>query len=473
MSPKLEFRLSPPLDDDAPTYAAFSIQLDGKALWPVAGDEQAAVEVFIDDILDHLADFWLPLMLRQTYPIAFDEPPERPTSLAAVSGQRWLKTPEAQVEAEQALVEAFEEAHNLATCFDGQFGLPALWLLRDRDQMMIDTEARLCRVDFHQAIQTLVTLGDTIAARLEAIGPRRKALVDAWRLREQGAGARMLELSAGLSASKAEALLQTRYLSAPKALVDAANDDDEILIAARVAGALPLEDIKRVIKLARAFDAHPAERLDQLGRDTRQHLASNHTRLKPHELGEAAARFVRVASKRDIHTFLDIRALATELEVEVKELGLSFEAILGLAVTGRRHGPGVLLNRRSYRLLYAAAHSREAMLRYTLAHELCHLLLDGGHAFTAVDVLQGRMHPALESRAQSFAGELLLPTRVAASIWENHGRPASATGLDAAIREAVEVCQVTRSVAAWKIEHAANAEETDLHAVLGALARYR
>jgi hypothetical protein len=466
--------LSAELDSDVPTYAALSVWVDGTPVWPVAGDEDATVDIFIDDILDYLADFWLPLTLRQTYPVPLDEPPERPSSLAAVLRARWLRCPESTAEAEQASAAAFEAAHNFATCFDGQFGLPALWLLRERDYFLIDTDERLWRVPFEPAMEALVAFGDLIAGRLQRIASRDwSALVTAWRTRETSTGTHMLQLSAGLSAIKADELLRSGHLTAPKTFFEAANDNDEIRIAARIAGALPTEEIKRVISLARGFKLRPAPLLNNLRTEVRRELESHYVRLKPHELGEAAARLVRSACKIEEAAVLDVRALSASLGVEVKEYKLSLRALMGLAITGERHGPGVLLNRQGHHLAYASAASRESMLRYTLAHELCHLLLDGGHAFTAVDVLKGRMSPALESRAQSFAGELLLPTRTAAAIWEKHTRPVGAEALNAVILECIQVYQVTRSVAAWKIEHAAIAVDVDLHSVLSTLARYR
>src|ERR1019366_3575730 len=61
--------------------------------------------------------------------------------------------------------------------------------------------------------------------------------------------------------------------------------------------------------------------------------------------------------------------------------------------------------------------------RVTLAHELCHLLLDGRHALSAIEVLKARMPAGVEQRAKSFAGEFLLPSHVAAEHWLVADRP--------------------------------------------------
>jgi Zn-dependent peptidase ImmA (M78 family) len=109
----------------------------------------------------------------------------------------------------------------------------------------------------------------------------------------------------------------------------------------------------------------------------------------------------------------------------------------------------------------------------TLAHELCHLLLDGGHALSAIEVLKARMPAGVEQRAKSFAGELLLPTQVANQHWHEAGRPSDQNALNGLVENLVETYQVTRSVAAWKVEHAASEHGLDLSAVLNLVAPRR
>lgn len=470
MTPELRFNLSASPDKTAPTYAQFSVSLGDEPFWPVYSVD-VSVDVFIDDLLDHLIDFWAPLLLRQNYPLAFAETPDRPSALLTQAASRWLRLPQTQVEHEQSLVAAFEEAHNLASSFDGQFGLPPLWLLRDRGNFIVDNGERIARVPFGQVVEALTRLGDDIAQRLRDANTK-PALVEAWYARANASSTRMIELKAGLSKEKAVQLIEAGFLEAPKCLDEAANDNDEIVIAARMAGELPLEEIKRIIKLAKGFKAQPSKLLERLSINTRARI-SELPHAQPFEQGEVAARLVRSSRGLDIDDLLDVRVLVSSLGIAIEEHRVSLTGLMGLAISGPRHGPGVLLNTRSHHLLHARAASREAMLRYTLAHELCHLLLDGEHSLAAVDVLSGRMDPAVESRAQSFAGELLMPTRLADAIWQRHGRPTTHAALDVLINEAVARYAVTRSVAAWKLEHAAREADVDLHYTLNSLARYR
>ncbi len=76
------------------------------------------------------------------------------------------------------------------------------------------------------------------------------------------------------------------------------------------------------------------------------------------------------------------------------------------------------------------------------------------------------MPAGVEQRAKSFAGELLLPTDVAAEFWHRANRPSDRVGLDRIVRDIIGTYGVIRSVEAWKIEHAARRQSVDLGAVL-------
>jgi Zn-dependent peptidase ImmA (M78 family) len=58
--------------------------------------------------------------------------------------------------------------------------------------------------------------------------------------------------------------------------------------------------------------------------------------------------------------------------------------------------------------------------RSTLAHEICHLLVDRGRALPATEVLGGQSPKLAEQRANAFAAEFLLPREQAALACQNH-----------------------------------------------------
>src|SRR5580692_4368268 len=147
------------------TLAGITLLIDETPAWPVTGEDTDEFEWFADELLSHMAECWKPLVLRQTYPIPVL--PERPSYLVAEAGRRWASLPEGLVEAEQNDVAAFEDVHNLANAFGGISGLLPLWFLRDRDQMIIDTQERLWQVPLDAAIKALTSAGDRIVDRLQ------------------------------------------------------------------------------------------------------------------------------------------------------------------------------------------------------------------------------------------------------------------------------------------------------------------
>ncbi|SFG34420.1 hypothetical protein SAMN05518801_11816 [Novosphingobium sp. CF614] len=66
-----------------------------------------------------------------------------------------------------------------------------------------------------------------------------------------------------------------------------------------------------------------------------------------------------------------------------------------------------------------------------------------------------------------------LPTEIAAEFRHHAKRPVDREGLDAVVRESIGIYEVTRSVAAWKVEHAARRRAVDLSATLDSVAPHR
>lgn len=88
------------------------------------------------------------------------------------------------------------------------------------------------------------------------------------------------------------------------------------------------------------------------------------------------------------------------------QTSLSDENIRGVAVAGPRYRPCVALNETSY--WNADVKGR----RFTLAHELCHLLFDW-EAGRGLAIASGPWAPVdIERRANAFAAMLLMPTAV-------------------------------------------------------------
>ena len=113
---------------------------------------------------------------------------------------------------------------------------------------------------------------------------------------------------------------------------------------------------------------------------------------------------------------VDMEAILDHLGVEVTDANLSDGAIRGVAIAGPRHRSGIVWNRNNH--FNADAQG----LRFTLAHELCHLLFDRSAGQRLAIASGPWAPPSLEQRANAFAAMLLMPTEDSAHLGGGHDR---------------------------------------------------
>ena len=103
---------------------------------------------------------------------------------------------------------------------------------------------------------------------------------------------------------------------------------------------------------------------------------------------------------------VDIEGIIEKQGVTVVDRQLSDETIRGVVFDGERHRPGILINSRN------GANAHPFGRRFTLAHELCHLLFDrdvGAH----LAIASGPWAPHdVERRANAFAAMFLMPNQL-------------------------------------------------------------
>lgn len=114
----------------------------------------------------------------------------------------------------------------------------------------------------------------------------------------------------------------------------------------------------------------------------------------------------------DLHEYLatdfgessvDIARIIRVLGIEVIEMTLSDAKVRGVSVAGPRHHPGIIINE---------THGRNKHLhgyRFTLAHELCHVLFDHQDGRRLAIASGPWAPPHIEMRANAFAAMLLMP----------------------------------------------------------------
>lgn len=469
----IDFQIDPSDEPDRLATCALSIRIDGQAIWPVMGNVEASLEIQGDDLLSYLTEFWKPLLLRRNYPAPFN--PARPSCLRADATRRWAENPPATADREDEAVTAFEEAHDMSRAFAGLFDLPAFWLFRNGDGFLCESQEKIWQLPLKAMSDCLASAGDALAARLATGGDKWDTLIAAWKARDEVDVMSLLAWSAGLDVETSQTLVEKGLLDPPATFADAANDNDELRIAARLAGALPEELLVNILGLARSFAWHEAEALGALSQDCRNHVEERYGAYPPYVQGEAAARRAREWLGIGHHDAVDIFTIAEQLGAEIRGADVEPEGLDGLAIWGDKFGPGMFLNLGSERVGASNVEDLrwDAAARVTTAHELCHLLLDGSHAVSAVDVLMSRMPVAIEQRAKSFAGELLLPSRTAARHWDDAGRPMDREGLRDLLTHLADQFGVPKAVASWKLDHGLQFWDVDLSARLDSLSRWR
>lgn len=141
---------------------------------------------------------------------------------------------------------------------------------------------------------------------------------------------------------------------------------------------------------------------------------------------------------------VDVAAVLTRLGIQTGELELTDRDLRAVAIAGPDHVPSVLLNR-----THPTANG-DAGRRFTLAHELCHLLHDRDRG-VPLAMVSGPWAPVdLEQRANAFAAMLLMPPDL---IW----RTIRACSEDVASADGVRaVARQLRTSPTATLEHLTN-----------------
>ena len=100
---------------------------------------------------------------------------------------------------------------------------------------------------------------------------------------------------------------------------------------------------------------------------------------------------------------VEVEELIEKLGIQVKDLRLSDTKVRGVSIAGPHHQPGIVVN------LSYPANSRFWGRRFTLAHQLCHLLFHQKEG-SRLAIASGPWAPVeAEQRANAFAAMLLMP----------------------------------------------------------------
>ena len=124
----------------------------------------------------------------------------------------------------------------------------------------------------------------------------------------------------------------------------------------------------------------------------------------PYEEGyELAEELIDQLQVQENAPFVDIRSVLSDLGIRVDETELRTDSIRGVAIAGEEYFPSILINKTSL------FNRTEAGRRFTLAHELFHILYDRVRAKSVTHTSGPWASPGVEKRANAFSAMFLMP----------------------------------------------------------------
>lgn len=420
---------------DGLLWAHGRLLVAGEPVW--VNDDGSAIEWTWIDLLEWLARNWKYVLYEQSMP--FNESTLSMITLLRDLQRRWEDMPQSRVEEEEELALRFLHRHDMAYGFKGMF-LPTLYIFRVGRLMEITlptlkTETRL---PLSQVVADLEAIGNGLAEKAtEHLHSRTKAAVSLWRGRVEQKVGTVVRLMTGLSSDELSAVSGDTDLSFWEVDDMRPIDDTEMLAAARMTvKVLTPEQQRKVLDRIKSASHSDTDQLDSLGECIRNEVQQEE---RPHDQGYWAANRLRQLLELGEKDSVDPAALLRKWNVNIDGLPLETSGIDALACWGPRHGPVLFLNREDG----SPAHIHGE--RSTLAHEICHLLLDRHDALPVAEVLKGHTPERLEKRARAFAAEFLLPRSVAAA----HVRDAD--DLKKSVRSLSGSFGVSEALVCWQV----------------------
>jgi hypothetical protein len=175
-----------------------------------------------------------------------------------------------------------------------------------------------------------------------------------------------------------------------------------------VAPDISSEDVTTLTRLMLEFysqqNVAPSEEEDDLSRAFETALTGIATPTLPdYEQGNRLAEFAITEFDVDDEQPVDVQEVLDQIGTRIEDVELSDRSIRDVTLAGPGHRPTCVLN-----LNYQFG-SSEKIRRFTLAHELCHLLFDRWRA-RRLAVASGPWAPQdIERRANAFAAAFLMP----------------------------------------------------------------
>lgn len=381
-------------------WTGLRLSVNGEEVW--GGEDGSPLQWSWVDLLEWLAEVWPWLVLEENLPLPLEKHILYPDQLLDHVEKWWEDSPDKLIEKQELQVMEFLQRHDLAHALKGLY-CPSLYILRQGSQYLISNtsfDIALCHPQ-EEIVRTLEEVGNFLAETgSKSADPRTANAVAQWRLRSSKLARHKLELESGCP----ENVQQQLEIFAESA--------DELKAAARMSyGIVPVAEQKRLLEKLRLTKKQNTPDLDNL---TQEVLKSFQEIGRPYEQGYWLAEFLRSKLGLPADARVEIEEILRKWGVSIEEIALSSSTkIDALSAWGAAHGPVVLVN------VSDRPPAHHFGKRSTLAHEACHLLIDRKRALPVGEVFGGRVPKLIESRANAFAAELLLPREIASKVYRN------------------------------------------------------
>ncbi len=397
------------------TRGRLTAWLNGVPVWASQrGLETKGVQWTWIELLEHLAAYW-PRISRETLPHEYSGL-QLGTIEIELAGKLDDGTIPDSDDIEQKAWE-FVEAHDLARGQPG-IALTPLRIVRMGNDAVVATAGSDIVMPWKEVESVLVNLSEAILERLKIVLKDERAafIRRSWRDRLDIAVEEWAEICSGVPF---EELRNIETAAGRQIIPDTlgAGEESHLLAAARMAfGTIWGDDWRTLmdsVVRARDDEVQVSRKLKILIGEAREKLAGEED-LRSYEQGYAVAEEIRPALPDGTADGpLDMENVFAALGIAVKHLNFRGSAIDAVLVWSRNHNAVVFINKNGQ-------HAQESNgLNATLAHELCHILIDHGNALPLVEVTGGNSPPRVESRAKAFAAEILFPRVVATREAEN------------------------------------------------------
>lgn len=375
------------------------------------------------DLLSFFTSNWAWLLNEQGLPLPVKYSPDILVGTAADIWEELAQKNNTEFTKEQKRVlRTFCQRHDLAEAAPG-IVLPSLFLMRMGNQLLFSSEKKQVLIDIRDGYQLLSQVGDAIHRWMVPYADDgTQPLLDAWKTRDQrvkGIIASKEHLLARMDRDSFDALSFEMDHHWNNTWDGPIMRESEMFAAARMsAGFVPVAQQIDILNAIRSCPAtNTKKRIDVLSLRLRSPsllLSEFDERNTAYLQGYALASKLRECLQREENTPSDPEEILTEFGVHIQEMEWQETPLDALSCWSDAHGPLILLNVAEGRRC-----SHEYGRRFTLGHELCHLLVDRGHALGLVEILGGGMPSFVERRANAFAAELLLPRQLAAIEFRN------------------------------------------------------